>query len=1241
MKKKKKHAMFRKMISFLLVFLLTAGIVPAGMSTAAYASILPMRRGIGEGTGSGIGSLLDGAVTAEELAAEDQEEVVDTEGLTPPVTEGNGLESDETQAEQAAKLGLPVDQPSRISPSGKEIDKKANPLGSDLVVTNRIYQMAYSTVYNEIVYSKPAKPGEKINLNDNVIGTSPAKNADFDFNRVLAAADVNGDGKQELVTAGTVFDQGKADLKLFVADYSDLEEYETKLYGATIKHKRPKSSDLYTVSQSEGYPGGVGYGNTSFKMTAVDFDGDGKDEIAIAAGKKVWICRADMTSFQVLSSKEYGGEIMDIEGKDADGDGIVELLVAKREDKDAGARWPELLIFEGTDLASPAHTISLSFDSLGVDDGRIENNSPLYDVSVDVGDIFGDGVKRIVIASKEGPTKKLNTISFDPTTESYSPIGKVYILGVDADTVYAFYKVQTIADIKCVALTAPVPGEPVSIVLSGVIFKYNKSIDAFDRKPVDVWTEDSKDVNLNSQTTCRGNITNVNATNDSDKTWIIDTIVGNFDGNKEGKEQIIMLHYNKWYSKEIVHMTQCHYTDPTTDKPNGQIKADLTEKWRSGKSDDPYNFPKICPVDVKNTGIALKFDPTRSKFMFSNPIVSAVLAVSPFYEELADISGGLDQASTVYGTGTERTDTTSNGVTANVGVTFGFEQGFSVLGVQILQIEFEAQVTNSFSYNWSSGKSIEKTSSFTNLFSEHAVVVTVVPQDLYYYTAYFYDEKGNYQEEDVVVQIPYAPMTTVKPLSKYNQAAAQIPNAPIIGPEVLAGLDSDGNPKSITIGDPRTYPMTAKGLSNVSDQDTIYVGKTEESSFDLCGTGNSAGEQSLTSTSFSEKEFEYKLSYQANYNVAVFGVSMGITYGADYTRATAQTDSEFTTRAGTVSSVPEEYEQYEFQWALAVYKYDLKTGDTTQQCEVINYVVKPVGEYPPKMPKNFVLESRGMDSNVLKWDAADGAAGYTLYKSEAEEGPYTSFKSLTGKNTVTYTDTEAGMDKTYYYTIVSNSKKNSREAGPVKAEGISITGIAVKTQPKLVYNEDEGLDLSALVVTLTTSKGTTLDMGYGGFSSDITASLADGVALSTEDSGKPVTLSYGTGSLKANTGNLTVNARSPYDFTISVIFKIGTQEVTSLQANKTLQAVTELTNTSESAQDVLVIMALYSDKGNMEKADYVTIKVASAGKETVTPSLALPGNVSGYSVKVFVWDGTSYTATTLSPKSQTLRIPVQ
>jgi hypothetical protein len=612
--------------------------------------------------------------------------------------------------------------------------------------------------------------------------------------------------------------------------------------------------------------------------------------------------------------------------------------------------------------------------------------------------------------------------------------------------------------------------------------------------------------------------------------------------------------------------------------------------------------------------------------------VSAVLAVSPYYEELADISGGLDQAATVYGTGTERTESTSNGVTANVGVTFGFEQGFSVLGIQIAQVSFEAAITNSFAYTWEEGKSIEKTSSFTNLFTDNAVVLTVIPQDVYYYTASYKDSSGNIRQEDMVIQIPYAPITTIKPVSEYNLVAAEIPNAPIIDDEVL------GN---ITIGDPRSYPHTAQGLSNVDDADVILAGRDENSSFDGCGIGDSAGEQSITSTSFQGKAFDYELSYNASYNVAVFGVSAGISYGAGYTRSSAETNSEFTTRMGTVASVPAAHSQYEFQWALAVYNYDLPAGDSVQRCEVINYLVKPIGTFPPKIPENFALDSQTLTENVLKWEAAEGSAGYTVTRFTAESGTEADKTfTIAGKDTLSFTDTEIEKNQTYYYQILAYATKNSISVGPIKADGLSVSGISIKTQPRLVYNEGDPLDLSALVVTLETSNGGSYDVAFSDFeNADLTTSLDHEFELTTSETGTPVAVTYTPGHT-ANTENLTVNAKSPYDFTIMVSFQVGTKkDATALEANKTLVATTQLTNTSSSAQDVLVILALYSNKGNMEKSSYVTKNIKAAETQTVAPSLTLPANVSGYSAKVFVWDGTSFTTTTLSPKSPTVKIP--
>ncbi|GAB1477443.1 hypothetical protein MASR2M70_22830 [Bacillota bacterium] len=341
-------------------------------------------------------------------------------------------------------------------------------------------------------------------------------------------------------------------------------------------------------------------------------------------------------------------------------------------------------------------------------------------------------------------------------------------------------------------------------------------------------------------------------------------------------------------------------------------------------------------------------------------------------------------------------------------------------------------------------------------------------------------------------------------------------------------------------------------------------------------------------------------------------------------------------------SVPLDCGQYEFQWALAAYNYDLKAGDSTQRCAVINYYTKPIGKYPPKPPKNFGMDTRDLTSNTLKWEASPDAAGYTISRSDNESGTNPTTFNVSGVGTVTYKDTALEKGKTYYYKIASISgTKNSVASAPLKVEALSITGMSIKTQPKLTYNEGDSLDLSALAVSLSLSSGSPIDIAFSGFAdAGITASLEDKAVLEPANTGKPIEVKLDSYGKSANTGNLTVNAKSPYDFSINVNFKIGTKDnVTALEAGKTLQAVAELTNTSSSSQDVLIVFALYTDKGNMEKAVHVTKKIAPSAKETVTQSITLPAKVSGYKAKVFVWDGTGMSTTTLSPKALTLKIP--
>ena len=252
MKGKKKQRLIGKMISFLLAFLLVIGFLPVGMLAPVYA--------VTDSFGSrGIFFLRDLPAGGESDPV-GEGDLVDTEGLPAPVTEGNGLVSDETQAQQAAKLGLPTDQPSRLSPSGKEIDKNQNPLGPDLLVTNRIYSLAYSNSGVQYVCPSPVNAGGKINTSRRVADTtSDAFDAFPAANRAVAAADVDGDGTQELVTVGLV-SAGlfNYNLQLFVENYNSLTGSWNK--------KEATSSAIYTVAESIRYPGIKGYNNDSLKI---------------------------------------------------------------------------------------------------------------------------------------------------------------------------------------------------------------------------------------------------------------------------------------------------------------------------------------------------------------------------------------------------------------------------------------------------------------------------------------------------------------------------------------------------------------------------------------------------------------------------------------------------------------------------------------------------------------------------------------------------------------------------------------------------------------------------------------------------------------------------------------------------------------------------------------------------------------------------------------------------------------
>lgn len=115
-------------------------------------------------------------------------------------------------------------------------------------------------------------------------------------------------------------------------------------------------------------------------------------------------------------------------------------------------------------------------------------------------------------------------------------------------------------------------------------------------------------------------------------------------------------------------------------------------------------------------------------------------------------------------------------------------------------------------------------------------------------------------------------------------------------------------------------------------------------------------------------------------------------------------------------------------------------------------------------------------------------------------------------------------------------------------------------------------------------------------------------------------------SLAATTSTETPTTSS--DFTVNSTFNMD-----NLEANKLLDVQTTVTNNSSSLQSVMAIVALYDPQNAMVNMSYISKNIPMKGTDNLNAGFKLPSDVTGYKVKVFVWDGTDLKSTTMQPLS--------
>lgn len=544
-----------------------------------------------------------------------------------------------------------------------------------------------------------------------------------------------------------------------------------------------------------------------------------------------------------------------------------------------------------------------------------------------------------------------------------------------------------------------------SVFISGSVFRVNENKDGFDQ----VYTPshfDDAPRSVNGTEVTNAHIQAVTA--------------GNFDGNREGGEQILC----------ATSLRQSGKNNSWSDLVFIQNKGNASEFSFSESGDGPLGFQKrdrfyitLHALDVDDDSLVLTL--TEVKREYSKPDVMAILEAPPYF---AEINGGdTGNSATTYGTATSSGSGSEDSTGFSAGITVGYEVDGLFFGGGA-----ETSIDTSFTSSTASSQSIEWGIEYSNDSGDNLIVVYRCPVACYHYK----DQNG----ETLAIFRSEQPATSMIPVSEYNAIA------PGYGLEVVSDdlLGEPGNPFSYR-SDSTSLNGVVNGQANTQTSPNGWV--------QYYGQGTVT--QSLETGKETEETFEYGLDV----SVSVWGKAGGAKAGvqAGYSESHSQTtvNGSTVTKSGAVTS--QQVEGYDFQWKFIAFQH--KINDNT--IPVLGYLVTNVVA-PPSPPVDLSVDNVTSDSLTLSWEHGDRTAQqYRIYRVlESSSMPYMQVDSVSG-NVDSYTVTGLNPGTTYTYVV--------RAVGydAAGAEQVSVDSSPVTARTTTDGADDVTVSLSTLTLSST------------------------------------------------------------------------------------------------------------------------------------------------------------------------------
>ena len=434
---------------------------------------------------------------------------------------------------------------------------------------------------------------------------------------------------------------------------------------------------------------------------------------------------------------------------------------------------------------------------------------------------------------------------------------------------------------------------------------------------------------------------------------ILDYAVGNFDGNKQGMEQVYYVEYRKQetFDKQFLKIGQL-YKKSSTSTSGGQTTVTPDSTFSRWEDDWTYYDKSNCNLalttaDVNNDAMLAKIKSVSTGY--TDPKIMAILEASPHFAEVND--GDIGNSATSIGKSKEE------GFNATVSGSFGFDimAGFEYVAPLIETgggVEFNTSHTFTVGTTQSTSRTIEVV--YSNSTNENMVVMYATPMTYYEYGVKYPDDtkKGNSPKltSAMTLAVPGNPSMNMVSVDTYNEAASAYEGMQQIGSNLHLG----------TPGQPNTYRSSLPSGKQSWASEAKDAGHYRDS-----GTKT----QRITTSTGSSVNFEY--SYEGS--VQMYGVVGGFKAGGGYhwgaSVGTEKVNTTSITKEGTVTGGGDS--RYNFDWNFGTWTVPFN-GD---EVPVLGYIVSNVTA-PPSPAQDLSLSEQTTNSMVLSWESGDRPAEY-------------------------------------------------------------------------------------------------------------------------------------------------------------------------------------------------------------------------------------------------------------------------